>query len=526
MKTGLAWLVRLPAGVVLLFGSAAASPVVAPVIERASSPPVRVALDTMPLGALVTLLMRDVLRVPYVIASDVVTDVRPFSVNLVMPREALPAKVIGFLRGVGLTVRSEGGMVYVAKKPMEAAGVAGAFQQGGTLARWSPDGFSVGGAVRPQLGSAPPQVIEGAPPGASSDGAPPVGAPGRSYRPDDPDAVTIVVTPAHRAVVELADILRTILPNLVVAARAGVVADGATIASAVLPDRIVVTGSAHDVDRATAILEAVDKPRATVAIHAVIMEVRTTRERGSALAVLASALGGKVEAGIGSLVPGEQFLKFAIGGFRAVLSAVANDGRFNIVAEPSLSAVSGTTATINSGSQVPTLGSVSFAQNSGTPTRSVIYRDSGVSLSVRPVVRGGEIELTVTQERSSFVRTNTGVDESPTLNKSSASALVTIQPGQTIAIAGLDERGDGNTRDGIFGGLVGSRSHTKNSSQLLLLVQADAVAPGPVVKPVIERLGDAAKPVAASRRAAPGHALPSAREGAGPVLPVAPSVAL
>ncbi|MFT4054255.1 MAG: hypothetical protein QM681_07090, partial [Novosphingobium sp.] len=66
-----------------------------------------------------------------------------------------------------------------------------------------------------------------------------------------------------------------------------------------------------------------------------------------------------------------------------------------------------------------------------------------------------------------------GVNDTPTLNKSSASSTVAIAPGETIAIAGLDERSDNSTRDGFLGGLLGSRQRDIGSSQLLLLVQAD-----------------------------------------------------
>ena len=84
-------------------------------IERAPSAPVRVQLDSMPLGALATLLMRDVMRVPYVISADVLRDNRPVSVNLVMPRAELPLRVVQFLRSQGLTVQLNGGTVYVSK---------------------------------------------------------------------------------------------------------------------------------------------------------------------------------------------------------------------------------------------------------------------------------------------------------------------------------------------------------------------------------------------------------------------------
>lgn len=104
--------------------------------------------------------------------------------------------------------------------------------------------------------------------------------------------------------------------------------------------------------------------------------------------------------------------------------------------------------------------------------RSVVYRQSGVLLSVAPIVREGEIELSVSQERSSFARTTTGVDDSPTLTRSTASTVVSIAPGETIALAGLDERSDSQAKQGFLGGLFRARNHDRRNAQLVLMLQA------------------------------------------------------
>jgi len=91
------------------------------------------------------------------------------------------------------------------------------------------------------------------------------------------------------------------------------------------------------------------------------------------------------------------------------------------------------------------------------------------------VVLPGEIQLTVQQERSSFARTLTGVNDSPTLNQTTATAQLILTPGQTVAIAGLDEQSESDTRSGLFGGLLPSRTRSNRHSQLVLLVQADLV---------------------------------------------------
>jgi hypothetical protein len=440
---------------------------------------VRVQLDTMPLGSLVTLLMRDVMRVPYVISSDVLKDTRPVSVNLSMPRAQLPQRVVGFLRSMGLTVMLRDGTVYVMK---------GGGQQ---PSAYAPE--PAPGEPSPNLPNGSPlQPVQTSGPDVSSNNV--ARSPQQSESPapvyQEPlePLVFVVIEPAHRSVLELAEVLEGVLPDLTIAARAGPERSGTEIVDVLEPGSIVASGPRDVVDRAVELVRLLDKPRPTVEIRAVVFEVRTNEARSSALSMLAQI--GDLDIGVNAGdAPGESFLRIATGGLQAVLSATRGDGRFRIVAEPSLAALSGTVARINSGSQVPTVGSVSYGED-GIPIQSIVYRDSGISLTVRPVVRGGEIELAVEQERSSFERTTTGVADSPTLNRAVASARVSIRPGETIAIAGLDERSEGSSRTGFLGGLLGTRERSQGQGQLLLLLQADLAQDQRGAEPVVHYLAE------------------------------------
>ncbi|MGK3466716.1 hypothetical protein ACSLOT_27915, partial [Escherichia coli] len=46
----------------------------------------------------------------------------------------------------------------------------------------------------------------------------------------------------------------------------------------------------------------------------------------------------------------------------------------------------------------------------------VTYRDSGVIFKVKPVITSSRISLNVNQQLSNFVKTDTGVNDSPTEN--------------------------------------------------------------------------------------------------------------
>lgn len=438
-----------------------------PVPAAAQSAPVgdpefRLQLDTMPTGQLVVLIMRDVMRVPYVIAPDVLADRDPLSLNLKFPRSELPKRVLSFLRSIGLTVRIEEGVAYVARKDMaKRNNVAGSPQ----LSE-SPSGapIVVGGYGSDRPNADGPRIV-GATPVQSIPATAPAAVPFERIA---------IARLGHLPASEVLGILESALPAITVSARNDSEPMGDRIVDRFEPMDLVLRGSPADLAMAEAILAELDRPRPVVAIRAVVFEVRETKSKGSALSILGNLLAGSVSFSNATDVAGGSFFRLATGGLSAAISATRGDGRFEIVAEPTVNALSGSVATLNSGAQVPTVGSVTFTE-SGEPVRSIVYRDSGISLQVAPVVRHGEIELSVSQERSSFARTETGVSETPTLNKSSTQTTVAIAPGETIAIAGLDQSSDESAREGFLAGLLGSRRSEKTDGQLLILLQADLV---------------------------------------------------
>lgn len=429
-------------------------------IERAPSAPVRVQLDAMPLGGLVTLLMRDVMRVPYSISPDVLSDGRPVSVSLVVPRNDLPVRIVRYLRGLGLVVELNGGTVFVSKRPMGAPAA------------------DMGSPLDPSMSMQPPSPAP----------AMPSAGPASSVVQKPIDGDVMLVRLAHRSPAEIAPLIEPLFPMATLAYREGSAPrDGETIAGQLEPDVLALTADGPTLDRIEAFVRAMDQPRPVVSVRGVVLQVASSSSSSSALSVLASVLGGRVQVQANaSTSPGDTSLRIVTGGLNAVLSAVKGDGRFKVVAEPALSVSSGSVATLNSGSQVPTLGAVTYTEN-GAPIRSVVYRDSGVTLTVRPVVRLGEISMDVTQERSSFAKTQTGQDETPTLNRASVTGRFALSPGDTVAFASLEERTESDQRSGLFGGLFSAKSRDKSDAQLIVLLQADVSADRRSAEPDFQR---------------------------------------
>jgi hypothetical protein len=459
-----------------------ASPLVAqsPQVEMPTRlAPLSIQLDGIPTSALVTMLLRDVMRVPYVIAPDVLADRRPTSVRLIIPRNDVPARVVAYLRRAGFTVDLFGGTVYVGR------GGGSRFSSGGGAIQnpGVPWGSPLSPQFAPQIGSVSQSDVisplEVDPRARRS----PAELPAKSHV-DVSDNDFLLYAPAHRDPAYLSAVVLALLPTLRVGSRDSVKAepDQQQINGPAAPDLLALAGDATSLGRARRLIIALDRPRPMVAVKAVVMQVASVQARGSALSILANLAGGKLKGGsFGGEVVGSQFLRIGTGALSAMLSVVREDSRFKVVASPNLAALSGELATINAGSQVPTIGAVTIAEG-GTPIRSVVYRDSGITLSVRPVVRGELIELDVRQERSTFVRTTTGVEDSPTLQKTSASASVVLKSGESIVLAGLNEDSDEGRREGLLGGLLGVRARDKSTSELLVVLQAELV-PTPIVAP-------------------------------------------
>jgi len=445
------------------------------VIERPhfaiEAKPITLQLDAIEMGQLVTMLLRDVMRVPYAISPDVVKDRRPASVNLRIPRGEKSPFVIGFLRSVGYVVDVKAKAIHVSKGDFdpspETVADASFLYSGGIPVTHS--------EVVPSSWAAPspPQINY-------NDRDPSRSNISRSRQQNYSRAETtlqndlaVIVRPAYRSPADIVPILETLFDRLKIAYREGIGTEGTGLVQALAPEYLAISGPETDVRRAVQMIEQLDRARPMVRLTGAIVEVSDVETKGSALSVLASLFSDTI--GLGSLSngsPADTFASIEIAGVKAVLSAVRGNSRFRIVAEPSLSAISGATASLNAGSQVPTLGAISFGED-GNTVQSVEYRDSGLTLQVTPIVRDGLIELTVNQERSNFVTTTTGVNESPTLNRSTASSVVSLQAGGIIALAGLSERSQGNTTRGLFGGLLGSKTRDKSSSELLIVLQAD-----------------------------------------------------
>lgn len=225
--------------------------------------------------------------------------------------------------------------------------------------------------------------------------------------------------------------------------------------------------------RLRTLLADLDTPEAQVILRAALYEVGTSKGEGSAVQLAARLLNGKVTVNVGSALAGADQLRLITGSFDAVLSLLDQDSHFKVVSRPMIRVRTGAQAKFSVGQQVPVLGAVSLDKN-GNSVQSVEYRQSGTIFTVQPDVRLDVVDLNVSQELSSFVVTTTGVNNSPTLLQRTASSQISINPGEVVVFAGLEEHRDDQAGSSLFGLSFGEKKNN-TSSEVLLFIEAQRI---------------------------------------------------
>ncbi|WP_166889606.1 type II secretory pathway protein [Massilia sp. CCM 8734] len=242
-------------------------------------------------------------------------------------------------------------------------------------------------------------------------------------------------------------------------------------------DTLVFYGTSDEIKRINAVLPQVDLSAGQVMVKAVVYEVTTGQTEGSAFSLALSVLGGRLGLSISNGAQLENSVRISTGSIDAVLSAFKGDSRFKAVSTPSLRVVSGQRAQLQVGQEVPTLGSVTFAQGSSVPVQSVEYRSSGVLFGLVPTVRDGGIQLVVDQQISDFARTETGVNNSPTLTKRSLSTTVNMADGELIVLGGLtqDKATSSDGGQSFLPKFMRSRGVSDSRTEVILMLQVTRI---------------------------------------------------
>ncbi|MGN8198318.1 type II secretion system secretin GspD [Salinisphaera sp. RV14] len=255
---------------------------------------------------------------------------------------------------------------------------------------------------------------------------------------------------------------------------------------------IIFRGSAQDFQQLRSLLQELDQPERQVLIEVTIAEVdlNNTQQTGISWALGAADIGNAVLKGgtLGGLsVPANSGINFSVlnnsGATRALIEALATNSHARILSTPRIMALNGHQAFINVGNSVPVLTSqqTSNTQINGSSSilQSIQYVDTGVILSVTPVIHGqGDVDMQVKQEVSNANSTNTGVSNSPTIQKRTVQTDLSAPNGDTVVLGGLIKRNQSTSNSGVpllkdlpgIGALFRTRNQSDDRTELLVLL--------------------------------------------------------
>jgi pilus assembly protein CpaC len=180
--------------------------------------------------------------------------------------------------------------------------------------------------------------------------------------------------------------------------------------------------------------------------------------------------------------------------FNLALDAAKEQGLARILAEPTLTTLSGQEATFISGGEFP------IPVPQGLSTVTIVFKQFGVTVKFLPVVlNSGHINLTLNVSVSELETGNTvnvslpGTSSNfviPSLSERSATGVVELSDGQTIGLAGmlhettrsLVTKFPGLGSIPVLGALFSSQNYQKGETELVILVTPRLARPLPAGK--------------------------------------------
>ncbi|HEY0894857.1 MAG TPA: hypothetical protein VGE32_17470, partial [Cellvibrio sp.] len=197
------------------------------------------------------------------------------------------------------------------------------------------------------------------------------------------------------------------------------------------------------------VIQTLDKAAPSVLIEVLLAEVTLNDKEQTGFEFVANGsqkVGGKVYSSVlgtlGGLGVGSSGLSATLdsaGETRAMLNLFYENKRAEIRSRPRLMVKSGQQATIDVGTEIPTLGTSSGVTTGGLVVPpSISNRKTGVRLTVSPVVHAsGHVDIEIDQELSEAQPNESSGIDSPSVFNRRIQTTVTLQDGGSILIGGL-----------------------------------------------------------------------------------------
>lgn len=274
---------------------------------------------------------------------------------------------------------------------------------------------------------------------------------------------------------------------------------------------LLVYASRSEYNKIESALKRLDVPPTQVLIEASILEVTLTDDlqyglqwaftrsgnNGTGTGVLSTVAGGV----LGAAKAGFSYsFQNKAGNVQAVLNALADKSLVNVISSPSLMVQSNYTAKITVGDQQPIkTGDTTYVTGTtGAVSSSYQYKDTGVSLSVRPTVNAGDM---VTLEINQAV-TDVGSVDAATQQRSflqrQIQSQVAVRSGETLVLGGLIKDNNTNDKSGlpllssipVVGALFGTHTTSGTRTELLVTLTPRVVRSDQEIRDVSGELRD------------------------------------
>lgn len=201
---------------------------------------------------------------------------------------------------------------------------------------------------------------------------------------------------------------------------------------------------------------------------------------------------------------GLTYLLDVAGQSRALLKAFADDQRVSILSTPRLMVKSGEEASIDVGTEVPTITarqtSPQQVEGSTGLLQSIQYRKTGIILSVKPTVYSDDrVDIELQQEVSEALPlSDSDQTGSPSIFNRGIKTSLSLRDGGSIMIGGLMSRRQTNSNSGVpylkdvpvLGNLFKTQTKRKNKTELVLMIVPYIIGSDRKAEDLTQALGD------------------------------------
>ncbi|MBV5292432.1 MAG: hypothetical protein JZU58_08755 [Curvibacter lanceolatus] len=194
-------------------------------------------------------------------------------------------------------------------------------------------------------------------------------------------------------------------------------------------------------------VKQIDIEESNLIARAYVYEVSYSNADGSAMGLMLNLANDKLKLNLGSTNSLQDFVSFSSSALSLFVSSLDTNSNIKMISNPILRIKNNKESKFIVGNSVPTLGNITTTA-SGTTQQSVNYIDTGLTFKITPIITKDSISIDLTEEISDAVKTETGVNNSPTLTKRNLQTTFTTKKNEVVMLSALtqDKKGESTSR--------------------------------------------------------------------------------